>query len=114
MYSLIRPKGLEKNPKLINVGPTSIPEARVHNMQQQFKLLTYVCFKEYAYKKARKQQFLLSHSKSQKKNPWQLYEEIWYYLQKLGFRSLFIVIVNLIHIINLIIKGSSWNNCQFT
>ena len=29
MYSLIRPQGLEKNPKLINVGPTSIPEARV-------------------------------------------------------------------------------------
>ena len=29
MYSLIRLKGLEKNPQLINVGPTSIPEARV-------------------------------------------------------------------------------------
>ena len=29
MYSLIRPWGLEKNPNLINVGPTSIPEARV-------------------------------------------------------------------------------------
>ena len=29
MYSLIRLWGLEKNPKLINVGPTSIPESRV-------------------------------------------------------------------------------------
>ena len=30
MYSLIRPQGLEKNPKLINVGPMSIPESRVN------------------------------------------------------------------------------------
>ena len=32
MYSLIRPYGLEKNPKLVNVGPTSIPESRVDVM----------------------------------------------------------------------------------
>ena len=29
MYSLIRLQSLEKNPKLINVGPTFIPDARV-------------------------------------------------------------------------------------
>ena len=29
MYSLIRPQGPEKNSKLMNVGPTSIPESRV-------------------------------------------------------------------------------------
>ena len=29
MYSLLRLQGLEENPKLINVGPASIPECRV-------------------------------------------------------------------------------------
>ena len=37
MYSLIRPQGLEKNSKIINVGPTSIPEARVGDTVDQTK-----------------------------------------------------------------------------
>ena len=37
MYSLIRPQGLEKNPKLINVGPTSIPEARVCDIHMEVR-----------------------------------------------------------------------------
>ena len=32
IWPLIRKQGLEKNPKLINVGPTSIPESRVGNL----------------------------------------------------------------------------------
>ena len=36
-FYVLSNKGLEKNPKLINVGPTSILEARVSRIKQQIK-----------------------------------------------------------------------------
>jgi hypothetical protein len=41
MYSLIRPESVEKNPKLINVGPTSIPEARVVGQLVGFSIVLF-------------------------------------------------------------------------
>ena len=43
MQSLIRPQGLEKNARLITVGPTSIPDSRVQGLGVLSSFGAHVC-----------------------------------------------------------------------